>query len=489
MRDSRQLPIVLIAAGLLALLAACGRKDQTIAVATISEAAPFRAGTRLNSAAQLIRSATTEGLVGFDDEGRVIPALADRWIVTDDGQSYIFRLRDGTWLDGSPLTAAGARASLLEAIGRVKRSAMELDLDAIAEVRAMAGRVIEIRLVRPMPDLLQLLAAPEMGLIYRGRGTGPMQLEERDGAYRLTPIPPARRGLPDEAEWDRRHRSVLLRPLPAEAALAQFDAGDVDVVLGGRFEDLPRVVAQGLSRGNIKLDPVAGLFGLGFVNAGGVLASPANREAIAMGIDRDTLVQSFNVGGWNATTRFVTPGLEGDTGTIPERWTGMTFAQRRDEATRRIVRWRAGRQLPALRIALPRGPGADLLFDRVATDLGAIGLTARRVPLEAAADIRMIDTAARYARPLWFFDQLSCTARRMLCDSASDALVARALTEADPAKRAERLAEAEAVLTRANTFVPLAAPIRWSLVRSSVNGFSVNRWAMHPLMAIATIDR
>ena len=113
----------------------------------------------------------------------------------------------------------------------------------------------------------------------------------------------------------------------------------------------------------------------------------------------------------------------------------------------------------------------------------------RRVPLEAAADLRMIDTTARYARPLWFFDQLSCTARRALCEPAADALVARALAEADPARRADRLAEAEAALTRANTFVPIAAPLRWSLVRGTITGFSVNRWAMHPLMAIATIDR
>ena len=83
------------------LLAGCGpARDRIVEVAVIGEAeAPFVTGARLPVAAQLLRSATAEGLVGFDERGRVIPALADRWIVTDDGLSYIFRLRDGTWPD------------------------------------------------------------------------------------------------------------------------------------------------------------------------------------------------------------------------------------------------------------------------------------------------------------------------------------------------------------------------------------------------------
>src|SRR5579872_6281701 len=87
------------------LLAACGSsKDAAVTVVAIGDpSAPFEKGARLSPPARLVRGATAEGLVGFDEQGQIVPALADRWIVTDDGLSYIFRLRDGTWADGSPI--------------------------------------------------------------------------------------------------------------------------------------------------------------------------------------------------------------------------------------------------------------------------------------------------------------------------------------------------------------------------------------------------
>ena len=70
---------------LLAALSACGGDaDRPVEAVAIGEpVSPFAAGARLPVAAQLVRSATAEGLVAFDERGRVIPALADRWIVTD----------------------------------------------------------------------------------------------------------------------------------------------------------------------------------------------------------------------------------------------------------------------------------------------------------------------------------------------------------------------------------------------------------------------
>ena len=45
--------------------------------------------------------------------------------------------------------------------------------------------------------------------------------------------------------------------------------------------------------------------------------------------------------------------------------------------------------------------------------------------------------------------------------------------------------QAEADLTAANTFIPLGPPLRWSLATSDTNGFSPNRWGIHPLMPLA----
>ncbi|PKP63081.1 MAG: peptide ABC transporter substrate-binding protein, partial [Alphaproteobacteria bacterium HGW-Alphaproteobacteria-9] len=65
-----------------------------------------------------MRATTHEGLVALDPAGQVVPAMAERWIVTDDGMSYIFRLRDSTWPDGEEITATEVRRLLRDALAR-----------------------------------------------------------------------------------------------------------------------------------------------------------------------------------------------------------------------------------------------------------------------------------------------------------------------------------------------------------------------------------
>ncbi len=476
---------------LLALAGCSGREDSALSITVIGEpAGPFESGARLSVAGQLVRAATAEGLVGFDEQGRVIPAMADRWIVTDDGMSYIFRLRDGVWIDGTPLTAESARTALRQAIASLRGTPLAQDLAGIEEIRVMAGRVVELRLAMPNPDLLQLLAQPELGLARKGKGTGPMELARQDDVAELSPISPGRRGLPQEAGWRARVRALHLSALPAEKAVAKFRRGETDMVMGGSFADFPLASSLGLVRGSVKPDPVIGLFGFAVVHSDGFLSTPENREAIAMAFDREALANAMGVSGWTLSSRIVSPGTEGDIGTIGERWTNFNLAERRAEAAARVARWRrAGHGEVRLRMALPEGPGANLLFARLSQDLGATGIVAVRVKQGAEADMRLVDAIARYPRANWFLGQLGCAAKRGLCSASADRLAAEARLARDPAARSALLAEAEAELTAANVYIPLGVPLRWSLARGGVTSFAVNRFAIHPLMPLAQIPR
>lgn len=477
--------------GLVLVLGGCfGDEERPVEVAAIGpSAAAFVTGPQLPYPAQLLRAATFEGLVGFDQQGQVVPALADRWIVTDDGLSFIFRLRDGTWADGSEITGETAHAALLRAIGAQRGTPLGADLAVIAEVRTMAGRVIELRLSRQQPELLQLLARPELGLVRAGRGAGPMKLRREKDSALLRPIPPQDRGLPQDQRWAERARRLELVSLPAKSAIEGFNKGEIDVVLGGTFADFPRLDAMAVARGAIRLDPVAGLFGLAAVGEAGFLAKAENREALAMAIDREALGRALNLAGWSTTTRIVNPGLPNDNGTIGERWAGRSIEERRTLAAARVAQWRGAQGAPVVRIALPAGPGADLLFQRLEADFKAIGVTARRVGAEAETDLRLVDAVADYAAPAWFFNRLSCAAPKIVCSAAADRLAAEAMAEPDPAKRAELSSQAEAQLTMANGYIPLGVPIRWSLVAGPVTGFAVNRLAVHPLMSLAMLPR
>ena len=454
----------------------------------------FADGLRLTEGAQHLRAATALGLVTRDAQGEIIPGLADRWIVTDDGRSFIFRLREGTWPDGSPLTAESARAALVRAIRGLEGTSMERDLDPVEEVRAMAGRVVELRLSGPFPALLQLLAQPELAL-EPGAGTGDMAMSREGPLAVLSLKPPEQRGLPADEDWQDAVRPVRVIGLPAEAALARFEEGEVDAVLGGRIDSLPLVDTGPLSRGTIRIDPAIGLFGLVVQRASGALESEEVREAIAMAIDRPALIAPFAIAGWTPTTRVVAPVLPDDPGYIAERWTDRSLEELRAEARRRVTAWRAGQgdveqDAPlVLTLEIGESAGLDVLFRELAAQLAEIGIRLERAGDGDPGDLALIDRIARFAAPRWFLNQFHCSVRRGPCNENVDFLVDLAVDEDDLAGRAAFLAQAESHLIESNIYIPFGAPLRWSLIRGDVAGFVPNLWAFHPLPQMAHIAR
>ena len=491
----RAFPVLVLLAG---LLAACGgRDDSALDVGFIdTEESFFSEGLRLSTGAQHVRAATRAGLVALNAQGEVVPALADRWNVTDDGRIFVFRLRDGSWPDDTELTAESVRQALDRRLRELRGTSLGLDISPIEEVRPMAGRVVEIRLSSPVPALLQLLAQPELSLD-RGEGeTGPMVLERGEGdSATLEMKPPELRGLPEQEDWQENVRPVRLYPLAAEEAISRFDAGDLGVVLGGRIGSLPLVDTGPLSRGTVQLDPAIGLFGLHVRRARGVLESAEGRAAIAMAIDRPALLARFNIGGWVPTTRVVPPDLAEGPGLIAERWSGEGIDQRRERAAARIRAWtpEGEDEVPpeglTLSVAIPEEPGLDLLYRELAAQLAEIGITLTRATDPADADLVLVDRVARYAGPRWFLNQFNCSLDRGLCSEDADFLVEQALEVGNPLMRGYLLAEAEAALTLANVYIPFGSPLRWSLVRGNVNGYAPNRWAFHPLPDMAVIPR
>jgi ABC-type transport system substrate-binding protein len=472
----------------LTLLAGCGgdRGDMVEVVAIGAADSPFEGGGRLSPAAQLLRGAAAQGLVTLDASGQVVPGIADRWMITDDGLSYIFRLRDARWADGSKLTADSARTSLRQAIAALQGTGLAADLSGIDDIRVMTGRVVELRLAHPQPELLLLLAQPELGLLQRGRGSGPLRLQRDKNLAMFSPIDPEANGMPAAADWKERISKLRLTAMPAQAAIARFNSGEASAVLGGRIENFPLVAASGLSRGAIQLDPVMGLFGLAVVHDDGFLAKAENREAIALAIDREGLIAALGVGGWTASSRIVAAGVEDDPGGNGERWTDLDLAGRQSLAAARVDKWRGGKAgAVKLRLAMPQGPGADLLFARLSADFAKAGLEAVRVGAGDMADLRLIDSTARYARIGWFLNQLHCSSQRGLCSAEADKLAAEAASATDAASRGALLERAETRLTEANVFIPFGPPIRWSLVRGDATGFAANRLGYHPLMPLA----
>lgn len=471
-------------------LASCGANaDENLTrIAFVgSETDLLEKGSRLAPAGQHLRAATAEGLVALNADGEIVPAMAERWIVTEDGLSYIFRLRNSSWPDGTRLSGENVRAALNRNIRDLADTSLGLDLSIIRDTRAMTGRVIEIRLKSPMPQFLQLLAQPELGLRRNGIGTGPMVAEVNKNMAMLTVVSPELRGGPDYDGWQEQFRQVQIFALSSADAATAFDNAEVDAVFNGHLLTLPLADTGPLSRGTIRLDVVYGLFGLQLTNSDGLLADPSRRAALAMAIERENLLEPFGIGGWAPSTRMVPQAILGDAAPIQERWADQSIDERKSEARRRVSAWRSSQGLDSVRvtIALPRRAGSNLFYEELAEDFRDIGINLVRVGPDDIADMKLVDRLARYGDPRWFLNQFNCSLERNVCVPDADDLVELALVEPDPVRRAEFYAEAEEALLQSNAYIPIGAPVRWSLVRGGVEGFAANPWGLHPLFPLA----
>ena len=172
----------------------------------------------LDPPAAFLAEAVAQGLVRFDAAGEIEPALAQSWIVSDDGLRYTFRIRRSTWPDGSPITAEQVAGRLRAAASRASRNPLKPVLGGIESITAMTDAVLEIGLRGPRPNLLQLLAQPEMAIVFGGMGSGPYQAGGTSGGAPLLSLPAGEDGEPSAEP------PILLRGEGAALAVAASPA-------------------------------------------------------------------------------------------------------------------------------------------------------------------------------------------------------------------------------------------------------------------------
>ena len=476
-------------AALLLTLSACGLFDERgpVRIAGIGplNAAANPVNGELSAPNAALLDAVSQGLVAYDGDGQVEPGLAERWTVTADGRSYIFRIREARWTGGRRVMAEDVAAILRGYTARRGRHLLRADFPEIEAIRAMTDSVIEIRLSVPQPALLDLLAQPSMAVVNKGMGWGPMRARRSGGALLLTPVPdPLAEDAEaaEEAAADPAASIELVGTSPA-GALARFKNGYADGVIGGRFSTLPYFIASNIGRARLVVDPAPGLFGLSFVRAEGFLALDTNRDALVRAVRRTRLIDAFGLTEWQpqVTLRPTLHTREGGPPPLPPAWADYDDAARLAESKRVVDAWiAAGRDIDPLRIAVPDSPGGRILYAYVAADFAAIGLASERVAMDAVADLKLIDEVMPNDDPLWGLRRLSCR-RDTLCNREAQNLIDQATANIDSGQRNAQIAEAEAVLNRYASYIPIATPMRWSVASQRLTGLRANIRAQHPL--------
>lgn len=423
--------------------------------------------------------ASAQGLVRFDAAGQIEPGLAERWTVIDGGRTYIFRLREAEWANGEHVEAGAVVRSLKRLLADDSRDTLRPWLSAVDDVVEMTPSVIEVRLSRPRPDLLKLFAQPELALL-NGKppnGTGPFRVTDRNGlGVLLRPAFDPSRSPDDDVVEPGPEQDVHLIGESAAAAILRFVQHKSDLVVGGTLVDWPTLGVAKAPAENVKIDPATGLFGLAVVRREGLLASAAGRTAVAEAIDRSAIAGTVNRL-WTTTEQLLPDQL--DSGAVPAlmAWTTLSRDDRLADARARVAAWQAATPTPApLAIAMPRGPGATLLFAYLRASLRAIGVDAVRVGPADDADLRLIDEVAPYDSARWYL-ATACVA----CSEEAETAIIAARDAPTLAERARQIAAADAAMATDVAYIPIAQPLRWSLVAARLKQWTGNPRAWHPL--------
>ncbi|MBM6576210.1 hypothetical protein KCP91_07490 [Microvirga sp. SRT01] len=469
-------------AATLALTTGCERRPDSGPVVVSAIGTNPEARSSANLPSRLLVDAIGQGLVRFDAAGQIEPGLAERWIVIDGGTSYIFRLREAYWADGSRVSAEQV-VKLLQRRIASRANPLAPFLTAVDEAVVMTPQVIELRLKRPRLDLLKLFAQPEMALIRPGPaiGSGPMRIASAGTAPLLQPaFDPGLADPEDQNEIAPEERVHLIGERAARAIL-RFARNRSDLVSGGRFVDWPLLATVDLPRNVVRTDPAAGLFGLAVTRREGFLADPLNRAALSEAIDRAALTAAV-MPQWEPADRILPEALDSAAPPQVPEWLLLTLDQRREAARARVAAWSAtaaGQEaggLVTVSIALPTGPGSTILFAQLAASFGTIGVGATRVAPDAPADLTLVDEVAPYDSARWYL----ATACRP-CDLTAVAALEAARDALTLGARSEGIAAADAAMNADTAFIPLAQPLRWSLVSSRLAAWTGNARSWHPL--------
>lgn len=476
----RLLLSLMSALGASLLCGGCGDADDRAVIVSVigstrEAAAPLTyADAR---AGQVMLAATARGLVSLDADGTVIPALAQRWIVVDEGRSYIFRLRRARWSDGGKVDAREVRRLLQVRLRNHARVDPYGPLASVEQIVAMTDDVLEVRLVAPRPNFLAALGEADMAIAQATGGTGPYRkTREESDLWRLMPLDIVGKVNEDAARRDIR----ILRAERAARAIVRFGQDRVDLVLGGTVAELPYVSIAKVNDSAMRFDPVLGLFGLALSAGNPKFDDLQIRRALSMALDRTAVVSGYNIARWKFSEQIVPQQLNLPHPPTPPDWVALPMERRQALARDIIARWKMQHQGQpfVLTISLPSGPGMNILYATLRTQYRQIGVELDRA--DEDADLELIDEVAPYDSASWYLGRVSC-ARAVHCDPEAEKLLEASRSAPTMEERLAMLGQAEPLIAAHEGFIPLALPVRWSLVRGRLNGFAPSPRAVHPL--------
>lgn len=280
-------------------------QGKSIAINLASYPMAFDPHTVLYDAEKILLANLHEGLVVWDQDV-LLPGVAAKWVISSDGKTYTFHLKEASWSNGDQLTAYDFELSWKRLL--TSESSSRLLLDVIKNVslyrtgkitnlgeigiKALDKRVLQVDLEEPCSYFLNLLTFPAFLPVHS------KYLEEKDFAYApgFCSNGPFRIGV-----WEPRNHALLVTNdyyrgergnikeikvtfLPANTGITLYTAGMIDLLEEPPFSVFPAYSADLVQ---------ASTMGTGFVYVNTrrpPLNKGAFRKALSLAINRDLLV-------------------------------------------------------------------------------------------------------------------------------------------------------------------------------------------------------
>ena len=315
---SRRLLVVSLAAivGIGAVVSSCAPAENSDVITLGLTLEPVNldiSGTAGQAIPQVLLDNVYEGLVRVDDDGSIVPALASDYIVSDDGLTYDFTLREATFHNGESLTVDDVVWSLERVLDDKSTVVLPTQLAQfarVAEVASTADNQVRLTLTERDNDLLYSLTQ-RGGVIFKkgttdfantANGTGPFTLAQWDKGSSIT--------LERYADyWGRRAdtASVVFRYFADAAALSNaLLAGDIDVMTTVQS---PESLLAYDSRDDLRVQ--SGTTNcevtLGMNNSRAPFNDVRVRTAVRQALDKDALIEAAWAGYGTRIGSFVPP--------------------------------------------------------------------------------------------------------------------------------------------------------------------------------------
>ncbi|MBI4298660.1 MAG: peptide ABC transporter substrate-binding protein [Chloroflexi bacterium] len=437
------------------------------------------------------------GLTNFNPQtSKVEPDLAFRWVVSDDGLTYTFYLRnDAKWSDGKTVTAHDVAYGILRTLDPKTASNYAYVLTAIIKngeafnsgkitdpsvvgVKVRADNILEVTLEHPaayfpgIASMWVMYPQPKWAIEAHGdKWTDPKNIVT-NGPYKLLKWVHSNSLVmvknPDYYEAKKVLIATLdFRMIEEEStAMTMYEAGSLDA-LGGSLgsvplEDLDRIKKDAALSKQLTIAPSLTTYYYGFTVDKPPFDNVLVRKAFTAAIDRQRLVDFVLKGGQKPALTFTAPGNFGAVDAVKEG-IGIPFDPAKAKAWLAEAGYPGGKGFPEVTLMYNTSQAHKKIAETIAAMWKEhLGVDVKIVNQEFRVYLQTLHTDPPHIWRLgwgadypdannWLnevFNSKSPSNNGRFKSAEFDQLVEQAAKEQDPAKRIDLYKKAEKILTQ-----------------------------------------